>query len=79
MTIRKAAALRAQQLCDAQQLSREELAKRLRVSTAEVYSLLSPRRELTLSALERLCRALHVPIVEFFDSELFHAAGQQQD
>ena len=72
MTIKQAVVERTRNLCEAQHIRPNELAKRAGVTPSTVYSFLDEsRQEVTVNLVEKLCNGLGVSIAEFFDDEVF--------
>ena len=72
MTIKQAVVARTRNLCEAQGIRPNELAKRAHVTPSTVYSFLDEsRQEVTVNLVEKLCAGLGVSIAEFFDDEVF--------
>ena len=65
-------------LREGQGLSRAELARRVGTSTSQISAVESGERSPTLDSLERLARALKVPLADLFPEEAIEASSRSE-
>ncbi|MDR0905249.1 MAG: helix-turn-helix transcriptional regulator [Oscillospiraceae bacterium] len=78
MTIKSAIVQRLQEICEAKAIKPNDLAVRSGITPSTVYSLLDPKRkDLSVITLKKLCDGLNIPLVEFFDTDVFRNLEQE--
>ena len=72
MKAKLAVVARIDELCQLQNITYNELARRSGITPSTVYSLILPqRKEVSITTISKLCDGFEISIKEFFDSKTF--------
>lgn len=78
MNAKDAVVKRFWELCEKDNIKKNELARRAGISPSSVYSLFNDnRRDVSILTIKKLCDGLGISIKEFFDSNIFANLEQE--
>lgn len=78
MNAKDAVVKRFWELCEKDNIKKNELARRAGISPSSVYSLFNDnRRDVSILTIKKLCDGLGISIKEFFDSDIFANLEQE--
>ena len=77
MNAKDAVVKRFWELCEKDNIKKNELARRAGISPSSVYSLFDKRRDVSILTIKKLCDGLGISIKKFFDSDIFANLEQE--
>ena len=78
MNAKDAVVKRFWELCEKDNIKKNELARRAGISPSSVYSLFNDkRRDVSILTIKKLCDGLGISIKKFFDSAIFANLEQE--
>lgn len=78
MNAKDAVVKRFWELCEKDNIKKNELARRAGISPSSVYSLFNDkRRDVSILTIKKLCDDLGISIKKFFDSDIFANLEQE--